>query len=86
LGRVVAATQNALEIARLGGLDTGEGTAPHTIVDVHAGFRLRHYFPANGEGSAVLLVPPLMLDAEVYDVTRTCGVSAVRDACSRSFR
>ena len=80
LGRAGATAQNALEIARFGGLETGEGGSPYTVVSEASGFRLRHYFPAEPPGPAVLLIPPLMLDAEVYDVLGTCGVSALRQA------
>src|SRR5207248_8392718 len=45
-------------------------------------YRLRHYYP-DGNGSAgapVLLVPPMMLAAEVYDVSpTTSAVTILRD-------
>lgn len=83
--RVGAAAQNALEVARYGGLQTGEEPCPYAVVTRTAMYRLRRYFPAlpaggdadgEGAGSPVLLVPPLMMTAEVYDVSP--ATSAVR--------
>ncbi len=74
-----AFVQNALEVARFGGLRTGEEPAPYEVVAEDRVHRLRRYFPgrgAPGERPAVLLVPPMMLAAEVYDVSP--AVSAVR--------
>jgi putative long chain acyl-CoA synthase len=73
--RVGAAAQNALEIARFGGLDTGEEPAPFDVVVEHPVYRLRRY-PSTGSSSDVVLVPPLMLAADVYDVSP--ATSAVR--------
>lgn len=73
LTRAAAALQNGLEIARFGGL--GERVAsPHEVVVDERVFRLRHYFPDSpergvGRRPAALLVPPLMLTAEVWDVS-----------------
>ncbi|MDQ1648580.1 MAG: putative long chain acyl-CoA synthase, partial [Frankiaceae bacterium] len=38
-----AAAKNAVEVARLGGLDTGEQATPHVIVARDPMYRLRHY-------------------------------------------
>jgi putative long chain acyl-CoA synthase len=68
--RLGAAAQNALEVARFGGLTTDEVPSPYEIVAEHRVYRLRHYYgEGNGGGPAVLLVPPLMLAAEIYDVS-----------------
>ncbi|MCK9250107.1 MAG: AMP-binding protein [Solirubrobacteraceae bacterium] len=68
--RLGAAAQNALEVVRLGGLDTGDDHSPFDVVHEQRVYRLRHYFPdADGPRPAILLVPPLMLAAEVYDVS-----------------
>lgn len=73
LTRAAAALQNGLELARFGGL--GERVAsPHEVVVDERVFRLRHYFPDSpergvGRRPAALLVPPLMLTAEVWDVS-----------------
>ncbi|MEJ7891165.1 MAG: AMP-binding protein [Solirubrobacteraceae bacterium] len=73
--RAGAVAQNALEIARFGGLDTGEEPSPFEIVEHRRMYRLRRYFggsdPAHPPptGPPVVLVPPMMLDADVYDVS-----------------
>ena len=69
--RLGAAAQNALEVARFGGLRTDEEASPYEVAAEHRVYKLRHYFPrADGAapGPPVLLVPPLMLAADVYDV------------------
>src|SRR5437588_3072911 len=69
--RIGAAAQNALEVARFGGLNTGEEASPYELAGEHRVYKLRHYFPrADGAapGAPVLLVPPMMLAADVYDV------------------
>ena len=66
--RAGAAAQNALEIARFGGLDTGEEPSPYEVVDHQRVYRLRRYFGGT-DGPPVVLVPPMMLDADVYDVS-----------------
>src|SRR5690242_18441756 len=77
LGRLGAAAQNALEVARFGGLDTDEQPSPYEVVAEHRVYRLRRYYGgSNGDGPAaagppILLVPPMMLAAEIYDVSPT---------------
>ncbi|MDX1510132.1 MAG: alpha/beta fold hydrolase [Nitriliruptorales bacterium] len=76
-GRIGAAAQNALEIARLGGLETDEEPSPFELVSSGEDYRLRRYFPANsapGDRPPVLLVPPMMLSAEVWDVSPKASV------------
>ena len=84
--RIGAAAQNALEVARFGGLETGDEHAPFEVVAEQRVYRLRRYFAPTGQrrlGSppqdrpAILLVPPMMLSAEVWDVSPQS--SAVRD-------
>ena len=75
-GRLGAAAQNALEVARFGGLETGEESSPFEVVATRPVYRLRRYFAPgseNGGGDAaerppLILIPPLMLDADIYDV------------------
>jgi putative long chain acyl-CoA synthase len=70
--RAQAAARNALEVARFGGLDTGEEPSPMDVVWEHPTYRLRRYFPsraASTPGPPILLVPPMMLAADVYDVS-----------------
>jgi putative long chain acyl-CoA synthase len=75
IGRLGAAAQNALEVARFGGLDTDEQPSPYEVVAEHRVYRLRRYYRgSNGDGRAdagppILLVPPMMLAAEIYDVS-----------------
>jgi putative long chain acyl-CoA synthase len=87
IGRLGAAAQNALEVARFGGLATDEQPSPYEVVAEHRVYRLRRYYRGadgagrpgehaggNGDGQAtagpaVLLVPPMMLAAEIYDVS-----------------
>jgi len=77
--RLGAAAQNALEVARFGGLDTGEQAAPYEIAAEQRNYVLRHYFPDTAATSPpVLLVPPVMLAADVYDVSPAAsGVSVL---------
>ncbi len=75
-----SSAQNALEVARLGRLGPAYG-APFEVVDRDAVMRLRRYGDgagggADSNGSAasrieapLVLVPPLMLTAEIYDVS-----------------
>ncbi len=73
-----ATVANAAEVIRYGGLLTGELPSEFTILARRPMFRLRRYFPDldPDPGPAVLLVPPLMMAADVYDVSPT--TSAVR--------
>jgi putative long chain acyl-CoA synthase len=68
-GRVGATVRNVLEVARFGGLETGEEPAPFEVAADGRIYRLRRYFPADATGVPIVLVPPLMLTAEVYDVS-----------------
>ncbi len=82
--QVGAVAQNALEVVLLGGLETGDEPAPFRVVSDQRIYRLRRYFPGPepthptlGSGSSesdddcpvVLLIPPMMLATEVYDVS-----------------
>lgn len=78
--RLGQAAQNALEVARFGGLETGEESTPYEVISSHRVYRLRRY-GAPGDGATgrrgrsttrrppVVLVPPMMLSADVYDVS-----------------
>jgi putative long chain acyl-CoA synthase len=69
--RLVASARNALELLRFGRLGEDYG-APFDVVDQGPHHRLRHYASTDGAvgvgAPAILLVPPLMVTAEVYDV------------------
>ncbi|TDD85035.1 AMP-binding protein [Actinomadura rubrisoli] len=73
--RLGSTAQNALEVARFGGFDTDEDASPCEVVTEQRVYRLRHYFPGSADGPVMLLVPPLMITAEVYDISSR--VSAV---------
>jgi putative long chain acyl-CoA synthase len=71
VSRVGAAAQNALEVARFGGLATDDEPSPYEVVAEERVFKLRRYYPGSNDGApAILLIPPLMLAADVYDVSR----------------
>jgi putative long chain acyl-CoA synthase len=75
-----AAAQNALEVARFGGLSTDEESSPYAVESEHRVYRLRHYYPEQAPGPPVVLVPPMMLAADVYDVgPNASGVTILRE-------
>jgi putative long chain acyl-CoA synthase len=77
--RLAASAQNALEVARFGGFETGEESSPYEVVARSPVYRLRRYFPGDpleAGSPAAILVPPLMMSAEVWDVSP--ATSAVR--------
>jgi putative long chain acyl-CoA synthase len=80
VARIGATAQNALEIARFGGLETGEEASPYEVAARGPVYRLRRYFPPAGNdasaGPPVLLVPPMMLAADVYDVSPSSSAVA----------
>ena len=80
-GRIAAAAQNALEVARFGGLETDEQPAPYEVVAERPVYRLRRYFADRpADGPPIVLVPPMMLAADVYDVSPTAsGVSTLHE-------
>jgi putative long chain acyl-CoA synthase len=74
--RLGAAAQNAFEVARFGGLDGGEQRSPFVVAGEDRIHRLRHYgVESDPAGHAaplsapVLLIPPMMLAADIYDVS-----------------
>lgn len=70
LERFVATAQNGLEVLRLGGLETGTTPAEFSVVETEKMYRLRRYFPDQPDtGLNVVLIPPMMMSANVYDVT-----------------
>ncbi|HSV40250.1 MAG TPA: AMP-binding protein, partial [Nocardioidaceae bacterium] len=77
LGRMTRHAQNLLEVARYGGLQTGEEPAAFEVMERGPHHRLRKYsFDLPDDAPAVLLVPPLMVSTEVFDVSPQA--SAVR--------
>jgi putative long chain acyl-CoA synthase len=86
--RIGAAAQNALEVARFGGLATDEEPSPYEVAAEQRVYRLRHYYPdaapkgrrKRTERPAVVLVPPMMLASEVYDVSpQTSAVTILNE-------
>jgi putative long chain acyl-CoA synthase len=79
--RLGATAQNALEVARFGGLTTNEEASPYEVAAEQRVYRLRHYYPdSSGSGPPVLLVPPMMIAAEVYDVSpQTSAATILRE-------
>ena len=75
--RAGATVQNLLEVARFGGLETGEEPTPFTVADRGRIHRLRRYGDGDGARPPLLLVPPLMLTAEVYDVSPNASAVSV---------
>jgi len=76
-GRIIAFAQNATEVVRYGGLRTDDEAAPYEVVTQWKDVVLRRYFPGHPTpGPAILLVHPLMMSAEMWDVSP--AVSCVR--------
>jgi len=77
--RVGATARNVAEVVRFGGLETGEDASPYEVVAEQQNYRLRHYYAHDVPAGAppILLVPPLMLTTEVWDVSPSS--SAVTD-------
>lgn len=76
--RVMATAQNGLEVIRFGGLGRDTDSSPFEIAERRPMYRLRHYFPADtGGGPVVLLVPPLMVSADIWDVNGDDGAVGI---------
>jgi putative long chain acyl-CoA synthase len=81
--RVSHTVRNVAEVVRFGGLETDEEESPYTVVAEQANYRLRRYFADDVPAGAmpVLLVPPLMMTTEVWDVSpSTSAVAALHHA------
>ncbi len=83
VGRLVATAQNGLEVLRYGGLETDAAPSPFQIIDSVPMYRLRRYFPpdtrpgAKPPGPPVLMVHPMMMSADMWDVTRDEGAVGI---------
>ena len=81
--RLVATAQNGLEVLRYGGLETGAVPSPFQIIQSVPMYRLRRYFPpdarpeAKQPGPPVLMVHPMMMSADMWDVTRDDGAVGI---------
>ncbi|MGH8962556.1 MAG: alpha/beta fold hydrolase [Jatrophihabitantaceae bacterium] len=81
--RITATARNAAELVRFGGLQTGEQDSPFAIESERLNYRLRHYFADDVRPGSlpVLLIPPLMMAAGVWDVSpQTSAVGALHAA------
>ncbi len=80
VNRVVATMQNGAEVLRFGGLQTGSRPSRFQTVERSDMYRLRRYFPDSADDPSrppVVLVPPMMMSANVFDVTRHQGAVGV---------
>lgn len=82
VGRLVATAQNGLEVLRLGGLETESVPSPYQTVETVPMYRLRRYFPPDSRlrkkaGPPVLMVHPMMMSANMWDVTREDGAVGI---------
>ena len=86
LERLVATAQNGYEVARFGGLETGTVPSPFQIVESTNMFKLRRYFPPDNRpghpmpGPPVLMVHPMMMSANMWDVTKDEGAVGILHA------
>lgn len=80
---LMATAQNGLEVLRWGGLETGTVPSPYQIVESTPMYKLRRYFPPDNRpgqpqpGPPVLLVHPMMMSANMWDVTREDGAVGI---------
>ena len=81
--RLMATAQNGLEVLRWGGLETGAEPSPFQIVESSNMYKLRRYFPPDSRpghappGPPVLMVHPMMMSANMWDVTREEGAVGI---------
>ncbi len=81
--RVQHTARNVAEFVRFGGLDTGEEQSPFTVEAEQQTYRLRHYFADDvpDDATPILMVPPLMVTTEVWDVSpNTTAVGSLHAA------
>src|ERR1700744_3998913 len=84
--RLIATAQNGLEVLRLGGLETGSVPISSQIVETVPMYKLRRYFPPDSRrgkspvGPPVLMVHPMMMSANMWDVTREEGAVGILHA------
>jgi putative long chain acyl-CoA synthase len=78
VGRLGATLVNGLEVARFGGLRTDLEPSPFEVVGRAGIAQLRRYYADNvpEDAPVIVLVPPLMLTAEVWDVSPSTSAVA----------
>ncbi|MGH8860445.1 MAG: alpha/beta fold hydrolase, partial [Jatrophihabitantaceae bacterium] len=82
VGRLTTTVRNVAEVVRFGGLETDEAPSPYVVEAEHPNYRLRHYYADDVPDGArpIVLVPPLMLTTEVWDVSpRSSAVTALHE-------
>src|SRR5271167_4266532 len=74
-----AVAMNAAQLLMHGGFETGEKGSPFEVVAKEPMYRLRRYFPDSESTGrpAVVLVPPMMFVADVYDVSSSSSAVSV---------
>lgn len=74
-----AVAMNAAQLLMHGGFETGENGSPFEVVAKEPMYRLRRYFPDSDSTGrpAVILVPPMMFVADVYDVSSNSSAVSV---------
>jgi putative long chain acyl-CoA synthase len=74
-----AMAMNAAQLLMHGGFETGEKGSPFEVVAKEPMYRLRRYFPDSDctGRPAVVLVPPMMFVADVYDVSSSSSAVSV---------
>src|SRR5271165_6986073 len=74
-----AVAMNAAQLLMHGGFETGETGSPFEVVAKEPMYRLRRYFPDSDSTGrpAVVLVPPMMFVADVYDVSSSSSAVSV---------
>ncbi|GAA5059804.1 AMP-binding protein [Nocardia callitridis] len=77
--RLMSTAQNGLEVVRFGGLTQDVESSPFEVAERRRVYRLRHYFPERAvPGSPVaLLLPPLMVNADIWDVNAEGGAVGI---------
>jgi putative long chain acyl-CoA synthase len=77
--RLMATAQNGLEVIRFGGLTHDVESSPFEVVERRRMYRLRHYFPDDATPSrpVAVLVPPLMVNADIWDVNAEDGAVGI---------
>nr|WP_243073349.1 acyl-CoA synthetase [Candidatus Mycolicibacterium alkanivorans] len=82
----MATAQNGFEVLRWGGLETGVVPSPFQIVESKPMYKLRRYFPPDNRpgqppaGPPVLMVHPMMMSANMWDVTQEDGAVGILHA------
>lgn len=81
--RAAATVRNGAEVLRFGGFETGSRPSPFQTVESCDMYRLRRYFPGaptDPPQPPVILVPPMMMSANVFDVTGDQGAVGILHA------